>query len=256
MALRQWIDGALAFLSGAWRWVVDRIEDARAWLTGRGASDVLPRPPSSDATGGEAPALRIDGINVYRRGNVITFSDADLSIDYDGAPNAYAPVGFGSPLDNLRNAGDGSRWWGLAVDTNGAPLIQGSNEPHPGYYISTTALTWPGETRTRRYVDSTQISYLALPPAFKDLGAKLGDFALVSSQATGRKRGAIWADIGPKTKLGEGSLQLARALGVESRALRKSGIDVTLWAGSGEGRPFPEDVIQTRVAQLSGVGVA
>jgi len=256
LALRQWIDGALAFLSGAWRWIVDRILDVRRWLSGRGGSDVLPRPPAADGTGVDAPALRIDGINVYRRGNVITWSDADLSIDYDGAPNAYAPVGFGSPLDNLRNAGDGSRFWGIAVDKDGAPLVQGADEPFPGYYISTTALTWPGETRTRRYVDSTAISYLALPPAFRDLGAKLGDFALVKSRATGRTRGAIWADIGPRNKLGEGSIQLARALGVESSALRKSGIDVTLWAGSGDGRPYPEDVIQARVSQLSGQGVA
>lgn len=256
MALRDWIDGALAFLAGAWRWIVDRVEAVRWRLSGRGAADMLPRPPASDGTGGGAPVLRIDGINVFRRGNMITFSDADLSIDYDGAPNAYAPVGVGSPLDNLRNAGDGSRWWGIAVDSAGVPLVQGPDEPYPGYYISTTALTWPGETRTRKYVDSTTISYLALPPAFRDLGAKLGDFALVTSQATGQKRGAIWADIGPRSKLGEGSIQLARALGVESASLRKSGINVTLWAGSGEGRPFPEDVIQARVAQLSAQGVA
>lgn len=256
MALRQWIDGALAFLSGAWRWVVDRIQDVRQWLIGRRTDDMLPRPPASDATGGDSPVLRIDGINVYRRGNVISFSDSDLSIDYDGAPNAYAPVGVGTPLDNLRNAGDGSRWWGIALDAQGLPLVQGESEPYPGYYISTTALTWPGEQRTRRYVDSTRISYLALPPAFKDLGAKLGDFALVSSRATGRRRGAIWADIGPRTKLGEGSLQLAQSLGVESSAQRNAGIDVTLWAGSGDGKPYPEDVIQTRVSQLSGQGVA
>jgi hypothetical protein len=254
VALREWIDGALALLAGAWRWVAGSFRAIGRWLRG-GGSDVLPRPPASDGTGGDVPALRIDGINVYRKGNVITFQDADLSIDYDGAPNAYAPPGVGKPLDNLRNAGDGSKWWGIATDEAGKPLIQGPEDPYPGYYISTTALSWPGQDRTRRYVDSTQISYLALPKAFKDLGAKLGDFALVSSRATGRKRGAIWADIGPRAKLGEGSIQLARALGVESGALRKSGIDVTLWAGSGDGRPYPEDVIQARVSQLAGEGV-
>lgn len=212
---------------------------------------MLPRPP--DGTGGASqPIARIDGINVYRRGRVLYYRDGDFSLDYDGAPNAYAPSGVGAPLDALANAGRPGNWWALLTDERGEPLTQGEGEPYPGYYISTTALVWPGRSRTERYVDSTRISYIALPPVFRTVGARLGDLALVTSQKTGRSRWAIWADIGPKQKLGEGSAQLARELGLESSALRRSGIDLALVTGSGEGRPFDEDEIQARGQALAG----
>lgn len=255
MAIRDWIDGALLLLRGAWAWFIA----LPGRLFGGGETpaepDVLARPPAdagAGAGGDGAPVLQLDGINVYRRGNILYWRDGDLSLDYDGAPNAYAPDGHGTPLDKLANAGKPGNWWGIATDDVGQPLVQGPGEPYPGYYISTTALSWPGQSRTSKYVDSTQISFLSLPPAFKDLGARLGDLALVSSSQTGASRWALWADVGPRKKLGEGSQQLARALGVlSSAALRKSGIDVSLYAGSGDGRPHTEDEIQALGQQIA-----
>lgn len=243
MALSEWIGFVLAWVRGAIGSI--RRYFGRLWSGPLTVDDsMLPRTPAG--TGGSSPILSLDGLNVYRRGRVLYWTNGDLSLDYDGAPNAYAPAGVGSPLDSLGNAGRPGQWWGIATDELGEPLIQKPSEPYPGYYISTTALVWPGRERTARYVDSTQISYLSLPPVFKELGAKLGDLAWVRSQQTGRTRWAIWADIGPRAKLGEGSQQLASALGVLSSPLRRSGIDVALVAGSGDGRPLTEDEIQSR----------
>jgi hypothetical protein len=45
---------------------------------------------------------------------------------------------------------------------------------------------------------------------------KLGDLAVVINQKNGRSAFAIYADSGPADKIGEGSIALANALGVNS----------------------------------------
>jgi hypothetical protein len=214
------------------------------------AALLIPRRAHAAGMAAGEPVLSIDGLEVLRSGSILYWTNGDLSIDYDGAPNAYAPAGFGTPLDKLANAGHPGNWWGIATGADGQPLIQGPGEPYPGYYISTTSLAWPGQARTARYVDSTAISFLALPRVFTTLGARLGDLALVESPKTGRRRFAIWADVGPQGKLGEGSAKLVKELGVESSALRRSGINVSIFLGSGDGQPHAEEEIQRRGAEL------
>lgn len=254
MAFSDWIEGALRLLRGVRDKFLDLVGRVRGALLGSDDSEESPlrrRQPSTPQSQDEQPVLTLDGIPVFRSVDVLYWRDGDLSIDYDGAPNAYAPPGVGSPLDKLANAGSPGKWWGIATDSAGQPIVQGAADPYPGYYVSTTSLAWPGEKGTRRYVDSTTISFLALPVVFRDqLGAKLGDLALVESTRTGRRRWAIWADVGPRGKLGEGSLQLARELGIEASALRRDGVNVTLYPGSGDGHPHTEEEIQQRGAQL------
>jgi len=91
------------------------------------------------------------------------FFESSLSIDADGAPNAYHPDNLG--LDDLANAGAPGSWSGLAADKSGDPFIQGPNDPFPGYYVSATDLS--GATKAAndptRYVDASQIPYIVLP---------------------------------------------------------------------------------------------
>ena len=47
---------------------------------------------------------------------------AGLSIDADGAPNAYHRDGRG--LDHLANAGRPGSWWGLVTDARGELLAE------------------------------------------------------------------------------------------------------------------------------------
>lgn len=179
-----------------------------------------------------------------------------MAIDLDGAPNAYAPVGSGLVgLDNLANAGSIGKWWGLACTDGGAPFVQLSG-PYKGYYISTTALAngyYPVNDR-RRYVDSTSVPYVSVPRVLlTSAGVRKGDLCLVSYG--GLNCAAIVADVGPSSKIGEGSAALAKALGIRSdrHGGCDDGVSWVVYLGSAANPPWPrqQSDIDAAVAQLS-----
>ncbi|MEH2346999.1 MAG: glycoside hydrolase family 75 protein [Nostoc sp.] len=174
------------------------------------------------------------------------FYEAGMSINADGAPNAYHPADKG--IDFLANAGYSDNWWALAVDKNGNPFIQDSTDPYPGYYVSTTALFDSGfaKQNPRRYVDSTKIPYIVLPGNgdFREVtGVKLGDFAVVYNRNNEKIAFAIYADVGPRNQIGEGSIALSQALGndplIRSKVRRGIPKDIVyiVFPGSGNGQP-------------------
>jgi hypothetical protein len=173
------------------------------------------------------------------RKNALVFY-AGLAIDADGAPNAYGPNGRG--LDALANAGKPGSWWALATRDDGEPIVQGPSDPAPGFYVSTTALEDRAQPKgsVARYVDSAAIPYVVLPPSKLKEGARLGDFAAVVNEASGKIVYAIVADVGREGKLGEGSMALAEALGLPSDP-RRGGTRATLryvvFTHSGNGKP-------------------
>ncbi len=148
----------------------------------------------------------VDGALVWTSG---------LAVDGDGAPACYAPANSGLPsMDYLANAGRPGHWWALACDSNGTPYIQGSSDPCPGYYVSMTALQdkrWPANS-PRRYVDSNSVPYIVVPPDLIAMGVHIGDIGFVRCGKFSSP--GIVADIGPAHHLGEGSIALARALGL------------------------------------------
>jgi hypothetical protein len=182
----------------------------------------------------EIPIERLPGTSAF-------FYEAGMSIDADGAPNAYHPDNTG--LDDLRNAGGPGNWEGLAKNRYGDPFVQGPDDPFPGYYVSATALV--DHTRPvsdpLRYVDASKIPYVVLPGAMaRELGARPGDFAVVVNQRNGKISQAIFGDVGPSDRIGEGSMALAENLGIRSDA-RNGGargpILYIVFPGTGEGRP-------------------
>ncbi len=206
------------------------------------AAAAAAQPCETVTTIGPVTVKRTQGALVYSGG---------LAIDADGAPNAYEPDGKG--LDHLANAGKPGNWWGLATK-NGEPVVQGASDPYPGYYVSTTALENKryATTDPRRYVDSGKVPYVVLPPALLK-EARLGDFAAVINESNGRVAYAQVADIGPKDKLGEGSIALADALGVKSDPKRggaRSGIRYVVFPKSGDGKPRTVEEIATEGARL------
>jgi hypothetical protein len=174
-----------------------------------------------------------------------------MEIDVDGAPNAYGPGNTG--LDYTANAKNGNAWAGVVTDATGIPARQQSGR-YKGYYVSTTSL----RARDGRaddpntYVDATQVPYIALPPALvKQFGVMLGDSALVVNRTNGKSAYAIYADVGPSSKIGEGSLALARALGFSDREVDprhggvSEGIQYLIFprSGLGQGRiPTPAEI--------------
>jgi cell wall-associated NlpC family hydrolase len=195
------------------------------------------RVPDSDSG---TPLQSVDGEAPF-------FFRAGLAIDADGSPHAYHPENRG--LDHLANAGRPGSWWGLVTHDGtraGRPIIQGADDPAPGYYVSTTALV----DRTlklanpRRYVDAETVPYFVLPPEVREhlhLDVRLGDFAFVIHPWRRRAAGAILADVGPAGKIGEGSMALAAALGLPSNP-RRGGTNLpnviyVVFPGSGDRAP-------------------
>lgn len=203
----------------------------------------------------------VGGVRVERvMGSPTTIEfDAGMVIDADGAARAYHPDDTG--LDRLAHAGEPGKWWALATDADGAPLVQGEGDPAPGYYVSTTSLT--DESREpsdpRRYVDSASIPYIALPAPFLDeLGCSLGDLAWVERtplDGNVRRSAAIFADVAPPSApLGEGSIALAERLGVPSDP-RTGGtfrvsVRYAVFCGSKRGWPIPVSEIDAAADRL------
>jgi hypothetical protein len=172
--------------------------------------------------------------------NVISF-ESGMTIDADGSPRAYHPVSD-SGLDALANAGSKGNWWGIVTDDNGDPVLQGKDDPFPGFYVSTTSLQDASRkiTDPARYVNSDSIPFIVIPNSATLLAlVKKGDFARVENLRNGKSAYAIFADVGPKDKIGEGSMCLARNLGIDASP-RSGGVadsvKYTVFLGSGNGK--------------------
>jgi hypothetical protein len=204
--------------------------------------------------------IKIGGIPIKQAdGESACFYEAGMSINADGAPNAYHPADTG--IDFLENAGNPGDWWAIVVNKDGNPFIQGSNDPYPGYYISTTALFDSEFVKQdpRRYVDSSKIPYIVLPgnSDFRDItGVKLGDFAVTYNTNNEKLAFAIYADIGLKNQIGEGSIALSQALGndplVRSRVRQgiPKNIVYIVFPGSGNGQPRTTSEIEAETKRL------
>jgi hypothetical protein len=215
------------------------------------APQVLPGDAVREAkTGAENPLctrdllLQVGEVPVFRiRGEAPFFFKTRMRIDADGAPNAYHPEDKG--LDFLKHAGKPGDWQGLVTDRRGQLVIQGPHDPYPGYYISQSSLFDKTKQRTdpARYVDARAIPYIVLPsePTLRELGrARLGDFAVVINARARRMAFAIFADQGPRGKIGEGSIALAELLHIPSSP-KTGGVDgdiiYVVFPGSGNGQP-------------------
>jgi hypothetical protein len=192
----------------------------------------------------ETPIWQVSGSQAF-------FFLAGMTIDADGAPNAYHPDNIG--LDDLINAGTPEHWDGIMTDGQGQPIVQGPNDPYPGYYVSCTSLSdrTKAASDPTRYVDATKIPYVVLPRWVADQGgARLGDFVYVVNLANGKSSYAIFADIGT---LGEGSVALANNLGIWSDAReggRRGGVLYLVFPGSGNRQPRTVEEIQSETEKL------
>lgn len=192
----------------------------------------------------DVPIWQADGSQAF-------FFLSGMTIDADGAPNAYHPDNIG--LDDLINAGTPEHWDGIMTDGQGNPIIQGPNDPYPGYYVSCTSLSdrTKAASDPNRYVDATKIPYIVLPRDVAEQGgARLGDFAYVMNLANGKSSYAIFADVGT---LGEGSVALANNLAIWSDARqggRRGGILYLVFPGSGSRQPRPVEEIQSETEKL------
>ncbi len=174
-----------------------------------------------------------------------------MDVDVDGAPNAYGPRGK-KTLDVLKNSRLEGKRHGEIVgyltddDDPSIPIIQGPNDPCPGFYISQTSYTDHARKDPKdplRYVDATRINYVVLGDEAKRQGARIGDFVAVYSRKYRKAVYGIVADEGNPSG-DEGSLHLLQDLGypfVDGRddSVEKEGeVTVRFYPRSNPGRLF------------------
>jgi hypothetical protein len=139
-----------------------------------------------------------------------------LTVDADGSPHAYAPGGLG--LDYLANAGSPGNWFGILTDAEGEPYVQQSQDPAPGYYISTTSLQNRhfAMTDPRRYLNSELVPFAVIPGilAKRCRGIALGCKVEILDTRTNVLVLAVCGDVGPSNHLGEASIAVAKRLGI------------------------------------------
>ena len=199
-----------------------------------------------------------------------------LQIDVDGAPNCYDPkdanvnkdylnvdlLTWKGSLDNVANGGHAGKngnpnnWFGVVTDTldeKGTPIVQGPNDPFPGFYVASTSLV--DQTKkthdTARYVDARKIPYLAFPQqVWKEGGPRfirvsdghtgaLGDLLTAvnpKADAAHRYAHAIFADMGgaDDAHFGEGSPALGQK--IHAAGVVEPRIFYIIYPGSGAGQ--------------------
>lgn len=155
-----------------------------------------------------------------------------MSVDVDGAPTSYGPNDK-KALDFELNAHVGAKKSGKVVgyliDKNGKPIIQGENDPAPGFYISTTSyhdINNPNETDPRRYVNASEINYTVLATSAKNKGVETGDFCVVHAIKKNTTVFAIVGDTGHSNGA-EGSLALLQRLGFKVKSGKSVAEEIT-----------------------------
>jgi hypothetical protein len=199
--------------------------------------------------------LSIGGVNLVDGG---TLFEAGMTICVDGSPHAYHPTDSNLGLDVLGNAGRPGNWFGILTDKNGNPVIQTNSDPAPGFYVSFTSLEDLSKERNDplRYVNSEIIPYITVPSKVRAVaGIKMGDFAVVLNTRNQKLQYAIVANTGSNMFVGEGSLALAKAIGVPvirhpTYVSVDSGIIYKIFPGSTLGWPKTLDEINSEGERL------
>jgi len=173
-----------------------------------------------------------------------------MTVDVDGAPNAYGPDNS-KALDFELNAHVDAKKSGKIVgyrtknNDGRTPVIQGPGDPCPGFYVAETYYTDVTNTNAndpRRYVNAAEINYTLYATVAKDAGVRAGDFCVCHSLSTRRTVFAIVGDSGHSSGA-EGSLALLQRLGYPFKngkydSVEKKEILVRYFAGTNPNKRF------------------
>lgn len=122
----------------------------------------------------------------------------------------------------------------MDIDADGSPRAR-EIDPCAGCGQLQTSLTYRGVSGQARFVNSEEVPYVVLPRGFfRSFGIELGDVAAVIHK--GKIEYAVFADVGPGNKIGEGSIKLAQSLGHDPFITRRDGSRII-------GRSIPREVL-------------
>ncbi|MBI4519151.1 MAG: hypothetical protein HY699_25450 [Deltaproteobacteria bacterium] len=193
----------------------------------------------------------IGSVTIFRdvSTDAIAFA-SQMQVNTDGAPDSYHPDDIGiTHICNGVSVGPNCTWkaecmpefrvakaegfrgpqkicfFAMANGADGVPIIQGDTDPKPGYFVSTTALRQPNEDprSPQAQLDSNTVPFAVIPRGWQStgrLGPKLGDFGVAHRRSNGKLAYFVVGDVGPRNKLGEGSVALHQALGNDPFVMR------------------------------------
>jgi hypothetical protein len=123
------------------------------------------------------------------------------------------------------------------TDNNGTPVFQQPGHPamhpFPGLYISCTAYKFPEypQTDCRAWVDAEKVKYAVIPSSVRmAVDPKfLGCRATVTDQKTHQTIEVVCCEIGPSHHLGEASMAVCAAFGLNSDPKTGGSCDKKRW---------------------------
>jgi hypothetical protein len=212
------------------------------------------------------------------QGTTPWFMKGQYMVDFDGAPNCYHPnnqkllriadyptvdiMAWDGTLDSINDAkNDDGTWAAVVLDGDGNPVVQGPNDPNPGYYISMVPLVDNnfGATDPHHYADARVIPYFALPAQIlRQQGRWLtmsadghtgnyGDYVTAINTNTNAYGHAVIGDTGDKPHFGEGSYALGRSINLLTGTFEPEVLYI-IYPGTGAGQftiPDPNTIAQT-----------
>lgn len=202
------------------------------------------------------PEARADGLYMPRRIEQYQPSQRTQPVVWDRFQPNYRPSDGILPIPNITDMTNGNTdqvALNQAFDAAKNGLVNGRR---PVYFRAGMTIDADGSPRARqidptgqtqtslrypdgRSVNAETVPYFVLPGGqYKHLGIKLGDIAAV--RYNGKVAFAVFADVGPRHKLGEGSIALAQELGIPASPRTggvRGGVEYMVFPGSGNGTP-------------------
>lgn len=202
------------------------------------------------------PETRADGLYMPRRIEQYQPNQRTQPVVWDRFQPNYRPSDGILPIPNITDMTNGNTdqvALNQAFDAAKNGLVNGRR---PVYFRAGMTIDADGSPRARqidptgqtqtslrhpdgRSVNAETVPYFVLPGGqYKHLGIKLGDIAAV--RYNGKVAFAVFADVGPRHKLGEGSIALAQELGIPASPRTggvRGGVEYMVFPGSGNGTP-------------------
>ncbi len=174
--------------------------------------------PKVEAKPGEKPADKPEGTTEAKpETKPETKPDAkpDAKVENPSAIDPHkimdaAALRAGHPVGKLVKTEDGLYMRAkFDVDADGHPNVKKIDPKHGNPHTTLRYAEGNGS------VNADAVPYVVLPKGqFKEHGVKVGDLAIVRNKENGALTVAVFGDVGPRHKRGEGSMALARELGL------------------------------------------